>query len=305
MKYIVTTGNTWIDIDGLACVIAYNELLTHEKKDSIASLQAVWNYTIPEDVKEWGLQYNNEYIPQPDDRYVVMDVSHVAYIRSFVDEDKIIELYDHHFGFEEYWAKKLGDNAHIEKVGSCATLVIEEWLKRLPKVNPSSQSANLLGLSIVSNTLNFKSLVTDRRDRIALEYLLPYMTLGDDWIASYFKGQDDHVFANPEDSIHNDTKIIVTPFIAGNLAIAQLELWEGESFIEKNMAAINQMIQTCAAPHWVLTVVSIKDGHNYLYTTSQAVKDVLKEKIGAVFEGDRGTTKTLMLRKEILRELKA
>jgi hypothetical protein len=35
------------------------------------------------------------------------------------------------------------------------------------------------------------------------------------------------------------------------------------------------------------------------------VKDVLKKKIGATFEGDRGTTKTLLLRKEILRELKA
>jgi inorganic pyrophosphatase/manganese-dependent inorganic pyrophosphatase len=305
MKYIVTTGNTWIDIDGLACVIAYNELLTHEKKDSIASLQAIWNYTIPESVKDWGLKYENEYIPQPGDRYVVMDVSHVTYIHGFLNEDKIIELYDHHFGFEDYWERKLGERTHIEKVGSCSTLVVEQWRKRLPKVNLSSQSANLLGLSIISNTLNFKSLVTDKRDRVALEYLLPYMTLGDGWIANYFKGQDDHVFANPEDSIHNDTKIIVTPFIAGNLAIAQLELWEGESFIEENMTVIKQMIQTSEAVHWLLTVVSIKDGHNYLYTTSQEVKKVLTDKIGATFEGDRGTTETLMLRKEILRELKA
>jgi inorganic pyrophosphatase/exopolyphosphatase len=305
MKYIVTTGNTWIDIDGLACVIAYNELLTHEKKDSIASLQAIWNYTIPKDVKEWGLKYKNEYIPQPGDRYVVMDVSHVAYIHSFLDESKIIELYDHHFGFEEYWTKKLGDNAHIEKVGSCATLVVEQWRKRLPQIELSPPSANLLGLSIISNTLNFKSLVTDQRDRIALEYLLPYMTLGVGWIANYFKGQDDHIFTNPEDSIKNDTKIIATPFITGDVAIAQLELWEGELFIEKNMAVIKQMMQTSVASHWILTVVNISDGHNYLYTTSQVVKDLLKEKIGASFEGDRGVTQTLLLRKEILRELKA
>ncbi len=305
MRHIVTTGRKYVDIDGLACVVAYHELLENESRNTTALLQATWNYTIPENVKGWGLRYKSEYISQPDDRFVIMDVSNVDYIHGFLDEDKIDELYDHHFGFEDYWVKKLGHNAHIEKVGSCATLVVEQWQKRLPKISPSGQSANLLGLSIVSNTLNLQSFVTDPRDSKALEYVKGFMTLGILWVEEYFREKDSRVYARPLESISNDTKIVRTPFITQTCAIAQIELWEGSGFVDRNEEIITQLVRNSEAHHWLLTVVSIRDGHNYLYTTSEEVKTLLSDKIGAKFTGDKGVTPTLILRKEVLREIHA
>ena len=303
-RVLVTTGRGFTDIDGFACVIAYAHLLRQEKYDVVAYLPSPINHSVPNYVVQWNVDYSTDYLIRPDDRFVVTDVSDPTQLPEGVRDSSVIELYDHHFGFEKYWGDLLHEKSKIEQIGACATLIVEQYQKRAnSKISP--QVANLLALAVVSNTLNFNAGITHERDRAAFQYLIPFLTLEKEWVQNYFSSNDTHVYANPSDSMQGDTKVVRSPFIQGNLAIAQLELWEGESFIEKNMTVIKQMIQTSVAPHWVLTVVSIRDGHNYLYTTSQVVKDVLKKKIGATFEGDRGTTNTLLLRKEILRELKA
>lgn len=304
-RTLVTTGHTYVDIDGLACVFAYHELLIKEGKESTVLLQGVWNHSIPEEVQKWGMNFQKEYHDTVGDQFVVMDTSNVTYIQENLDVTKIIELYDHHFGFENYWQNLLGNRSHIENVGACATHIIEQWQKRLPHERLSHESAQLLGWALISNTLNFKSVLANKRDQVAFSYIQTYLTDNPNWIVDYFHDQDRSVENDPRSAIQWDSKQVHTPHIERNLEIAQLELWEGNFFINKHEALLKAISKNTKEAHWLLTVVSIKDGHNYLYTTSQEVKDVLKEKIGATFDGDRGTTKTLMLRKEILRELNA
>lgn len=303
-RTIVTTGYGFTDIDGFACVIAYTDLLRKEGNGAIAYFPSPTNHSVPEYVTKWNLDYSTTYSPQPGDNFVIMDVSDPSHFPREVNMSCIIELYDHHFGFEGYWNNLLGELAKIEKVGACATLIVEQYQKRANTKIPA-QIANLLALAIVSNTLDFKAGVTHQRDKEAFKYLTPFLTLEKDCIQKYFSSNDAYINHNPSDSMRGDTKVVKSPFLQGDLAIAQLELWQGNGFIGKNMQEISRASVTSVAPHWILTVVSIKDGHNYLYTTSQEVKNVLQDKIGATFECDRGTTKTLMLRKEILRELKA
>lgn len=304
-RVLVTTGHTYVDIDGLACVFAYNELLVKEGKKSTALLQGVWNHSIPEKVQKWGMNFHKEYRAIAGDQFVVMDMSGVSYIKESLDVNNIIELYDHHFGFENYWKNLLGERSHIENVGACVTLIIEQWQKRLPHEKLSDQSAQLLGWALISNTLNFKSILTTQRDLEAFSYIQLYLVDNPNWVIDYFQDQDRSIDQNPRFAIEWDSKQIHTTFIERDIEIAQLELWEGESFISKHKVMLEDISQEKKETYWMLTVVSIKDGHNYLYTTSQEVRKVLTDKIGATFEGDRGTTKTLLLRKEILRELKA
>ena len=103
----------------------------------------------------------------------------------------------------------------------------------------------------------------------------------------------------------NDTKIVTSPLISGNIAIAQLELWEGKSFMAKYHQEIESMSMQAKTDHWLLTIPYIKEGYNYMYTVSDQIKDVLEAKIGATFDGNFGTTKQLYLRKEIMREIGA
>ena len=96
-------------------------------------------------------------------------------------------------------------------VGSCATLIWEEFGKRNLSGSISATSANLLYTAIVSNTLNFKASVTTRRDREAYKQLQKFTNLPKNWIEKYFEEQDSDKLNNVYDAIVNDTKNIEGP----------------------------------------------------------------------------------------------
>lgn len=303
MRYIVTTGNTYTDIDGLACVLAYTQLLIHEGKDAIAWIPGVLNHSIPDTVSTWGVDYQTHYTPEESDRFVVMDVSDDVYLRKFLDDNKIVELYDHHFGFESYWKSHLGDRSHIEPVGSCTTLIVEQWKRRIPHIAPTSAIANLVALSTVSNTLNFRASVTTERDREALQFVELYITLGANWIAIFFETQDQQTLFDLSRALKHDTKMITLGSLPHPLAISQLELWNGKEILTTCIAEISQFADSVGSPYYLLTVPSIKEGINYLFCPDLTVQNMLKTSIGAIFRGNIGTTSKLYLRKEILREI--
>lgn len=305
MRTIITTGHTYADIDGLACVFAYQELLSKLGMDSLALIQGEWNHSVPREVSGWDLHYVREYSPLPEDHVVMMDVSDIIYLQEGFDIDSIDEVYDHHFGFEKYWHKRLGDRCHIEHVGACATLIIEQWMKQLSQSKMSYATAQLLGWAIISNTLNLQSILTTQRDIKALAFVENYLISKPDWIRKYFKLQDDSIRNNLQYSIEWDTKRVHTPFMPDGFYLAQLEMWHGSDVLGKHFAMIDAHYNKHSDTHWLLSILSIKDNVNFLYTRNQQIQTLLNEKIGAIFQGDFGKTTRLILRKEILRELKA
>lgn len=304
-RYIVTTGHTYADIDGLACVFAYHELLNKLGMHSLALIMGEWNHSVPREVSGWNLHFEKEYLPLPDDKVVMMDVSDVGYLQTGFDLRKVHELYDHHFGFEKYWQDALGDKCHIESVGACATLIVEEWKKRLPQGVMSYESARLLGWAIISNTLNLQSILTTQRDTTALAFLEQSLKKDSHWIAKYFKSQDESIRNNLQYSIEWDTKRVLTPFMSETFYLTQLEMWDGSDVLQKYCATIDAHFNKHPNIHWLLSVLSIKDNANYLYTSNQQIQTLLTDKIGATFQGYFGKTPRLVLRKEILKELKA
>ncbi len=305
MRYIVTTGHTYADIDGLACVFAYHELLGKLGIDSLALIKGEWNHSVPREVSGWNLHYEKEYLPMPDDMVVMMDVSDVGYLQTGLDISKVHELYDHHFGFEKHWQNLLGDKCHIEYVGACATLIIEEWRKRLPHSAMSYESAQLLGWALISNTLNLQSVLVTQRDIAALAIVEPILRDNPDWIAQYFESRDESVNDDPLFAIRWDTKHVRMPNMAEEFDITQLEMWDGYDFIRSHIPMIHERRDTETEVPWLLSVLSIKENKNYLYTKDRRIQMLLFEKIGTIFEGDLGQTPRLILRKEILRELRA
>ena len=45
--------------------------------------------------------------PTEEDEFIIIDVSDKKIFDNIVKEDKIIEVIDHHTGFEEYWKQRL------------------------------------------------------------------------------------------------------------------------------------------------------------------------------------------------------
>ena len=295
-KIIVTSGQQFTDIDALACVISYTELLKIESKDAESVLPGILNESITQSVKNWGLELKERPSTTENTKYILMDISDEKEFASFVKENNVLEIFDHRYGYEEYWKEKLGNDSHIEMVGSCATLIWEEFKKRINPLKISISSANLLLTAIISNTLNFKASVTTKRDTKAFEDLKKFTDLPDDWSEIYFEEQDRDKLSNAYRAIINDTKIISGP------VIAQLEMWNSKELFDKQLVEVERALTSFGKSEWFLTSPSISEGLNYLFTKNQRLKRLLEKNIEAKFEGDIGKTKKLWLRKEIVRK---
>ncbi|MSU54732.1 MAG: hypothetical protein EXS48_02805 [Candidatus Staskawiczbacteria bacterium] len=301
MKTIVTAGEKFADIDVLACAIAYAELLNLEGKPSEAVIPGSLNSSITKTIKSWDLKY----VTAPSDpnyEVVLVDISELSHIAKFVKLENIIEVYDHHFGFEEFWKERISENAHIEPVGACATQIWEEYKKRGLAASISPVSANLLATAILSNTLNFGASITHERDRAAFTELLQHITMPEGWQKVYFNEVSENIFTDIEVAIKNDTKTPKIPTIDFPLAIGQVELWDGSKFITENRNVIASVLGKFGTD-WFMTVPSLSEKKNYLYSESERVQGLLFRALGISFQDNIGITSKITLRKEIIKKL--
>ncbi len=301
-KIVITSGAAFTDIDTLACAIGLNELLSQTGNQTEIVLPGEFNSSIPESVRKWPLDiFKSPHFENY--QTILVDISNPQYICSWVDPTSIIALYDHHFGFETYWQEKIGDQAIIEPVGACATLIWEQYVQKELTQSITSLSANLLTTAIISNTLNLKSSVTSSRDTEALGGLKPYTNLPIDWTEKYFSEVEQHIYNDIPTAIKNDTKVQEITNLKKTFVIGQIELWDSSSFIRDHQKEIQDVLSSFGNPNWFMTSPSISQGINNLYCENEEIKEILKQIINAKFDDNLGTTDKLWLRKEILREL--
>lgn len=300
MKIAVTAGQSWVDIDAYSCIVAYTELLRLEGQAVEAVNPGALNASIPPYLATLGACRTEP--SSHECRVILVDISDPAYVSGFVKPEAVIEVFDHHLGFETYWQEKIGNKAQIEFIGACATLIWEVFVARGQAKNISMDSATLLAAAIVSNTLNFNASMTNERDRQAYSELSQIAKLPSNFIANYFLACEAGTLKDIAAAIKNDTKIQVLDNLGVTLTIGQLELWDSASFIRSNESIIRKTFGL--EPYWMLTSPSISEGLNRLYTTNAKVKDWLTKAINASWDGDFGSTKRLYLRKEIIPALK-
>ncbi len=291
MLYI-TSGQSWTDIDAFACAVAYSHLLREKGIENKIYLPGVLNSSITNSILELGIDFEKQISITKEDKFIVVDVSEPEQIANGVNENNIIEIFDHRYGFVDHWKNVLNEKSKIEMVGACATLIWEEYKKE--NIEIDFLNANLLILAIVSNTLDLKSSVSTDRDLLAFEELQEFIDLPTNWKENYFNEQTKSIEENPVKAIVEDTKGIVS-----DITFAQIELWSGESFIEKNQKEIKETLENIGNKNWMISVPSISEGINYIYTESAYLKDLLSKVIEINFDGDIGKTTKLWLRKEI------
>lgn len=303
MKNIaITAGEAFTDIDVLACAVAYSELLTLQGKKNEVVLPGVLNSSITPTIKSWGLQYVTKPTEIEND-VVIVDVSELAYVAKFVKPEEVVEVYDHRFGFQDFWKEKLREDAHVELVGACVTLIWEEYKKRGFAEKVSPLSANLLTIAILSNTLNFGASVTTERDTTAFEELKAYINMSENWAEQYFREVEESIFADVKKAILSDTKTLNIPAFGLPIEMGQMELWNAKDFLSKYTKETKSALETFGNPNWFLSLPSISEKKNYIYTESQKIKELLSKIITITFDGNVGVTDKLWLRKEIRQKL--
>ena len=103
---VLTVGKSYIDIDGYASSIAYRELLIMQGVDAKFVSKAVTNSSVTKSLL--NLPYGiDDYKVNSDDKFILLDFSNPNFIPEFVDIEKVIEVIDHHPGYEDYWDNRI------------------------------------------------------------------------------------------------------------------------------------------------------------------------------------------------------
>lgn len=294
---VITSGSSYLDIDAYAGCIAYAELLNLTGYSSKSVSTAPLNESITETIRGWDIGLDS-YTPCDADEFVLVDVSNYSYLDPVVDVSRVVEVIDHHPGFERFWRERLGNGACIERIGASCTQILERWVsaQRLQDMRP--RTAQLLMTGILDNTLNFQANVTTKRDRIAYEMLAPIALAGDDWTTRYFSECQSGIESDLCTAIRNDAKTMMpTRYLPS--VLGQLVLWDGRKVLKNRREEISAAMG-CIGEDWLLNLVSICEGKSYFLFDSEATRKKVSEMLSGVSVNGVMAYDRLLLRKELM-----
>jgi len=301
-KTIITVEKSFCDIDSLACAVAYKELLEKIGQPAVVFIPGQLNYSVGKTMNNLNLEYETV-CPADAEKFVIVDVSNPDKFHKEVKTEQVVEIFDHHPGFEQFWAERLGEKSHIKSIGACATLIWEAFKKAGVEKNISSASANLLSAAIVSNTLNFNSPITSPRDHKAFEELKTFVDLPANWIEKYYAGCEEKILTDLESALRNDTKIEKIPGQNEPLVIGQLETWHPEKILDNNQFKIGQILKNMNSKHWMFNLLSLSEKKNYILTDDLETQIFLSDWLKISFNDNLAITNSFVLRKMIMKEL--
>ena len=292
---ILTVGNSYIDIDGYASCIAYRELLKKQGIEAKFISSAPLNYSITNTLLNFSYHLDKHKI-EVEDKFIILDLSNKNFFPDFVAETNIIELIDHHPGYENYWNEKLKENAIIEKIGSVATIIVEKYEKYNLLETIDKNIAKLLMAAILDNTLNFTAKITSKRDIIAYQKL-EKITGDFNFSETYFKECQNTIESKLEESIVNDLKIQKTNEFLPDI-LGQLTIWDVNELLKKK----NMIRQTMNkyGNKWVINIISLKDNISYIMYSDNDIKNKLNKLFDCNYNDEILLIKPAKLRKEII-----
>jgi inorganic pyrophosphatase/exopolyphosphatase len=294
---VVTSGNKYIDIDAYAGCIAYAKLLNNIGYSSISITTSKYNGSISSVIKKLSYKLD-DYNPDENDEYIILDVSNPNMFDNVVNLDKVIEVIDHHTGFEGYWSEKK-IKTKIEFIGSICTIIFERY-KEYDKLELLDRDlCKLLIAGILDNTLNLKAAITTKRDEIAYNELLKIGNIEDNWASEYFLSCQKEIENNLEETIVNDIKIENFGELLPNI-FGQLLTFDKYPIIRKIDLIKN--IFNKYEQEWMFNLISLKDGKSYIIAEPIELRRKLELFFNKKFEDNILILDKFMLRKEIIKK---
>lgn len=300
-RIIITAGSNYLDIDAYACAVAMAELLCLQGKEAIAYSQADCNYSVCPSLVRDGqmLKALPDGYEAGESKYIIVDVSDPDYLEKSVPLDNVVAVYDHHVGFEDYWASRIGEDAKIEFIGAAATLIYREWKAAGLIDKMSGETARLLIAAILDNTLNLTSSVTTDEDVEVFEALCKRENVDARWCAEYFSEVQNSVEADLKNALFGDVKNIrdnpMLPQYMGQVAV-----WNVESILARLDEICEWFDESFNG--WMLNIIDIQHNCNYFVCDSSEHQKKLAKVFDVEFKGCIAKTAVSYLRKEIIKK---
>ena len=262
---VITAGNPYIDIDAYASCLAYRELLTLKGEPAKAVSTSKLNESISPSLREIDLHLD-EYIPNENDEFIILDLSNPKCFDKIVNLGKVIEIVDHHPGFEHLWQNL--PNATIEPIGAIATLIFEKYqtANLLDKMSP--EIAKLLASAILDNTLDFNAKITTNRDKNAYQEISKLADLKPDFAKNYFLECQKSIENNLTGAILDDVKTEQRGYELPGV-FGQLTIWDGEKILAQKTeieTALNSL-----GRKWLINIIVLSEKKSYILVSDEEV----------------------------------
>lgn len=297
-RIIVTSGKNYIDIDAYASCIVYANILSSLHINAIALTTAKLNESVPKTLFGEKNEMLKEYSYKPEDKFIVLDVSNENFFDTFVKSKDIIQIIDHHYGYEEHWNKKLGEDSIIQPIGSVAT-VIEEFAEKTGYIDKMSESeAYLLMAAILDNTLNFDSKTTTDRDRISYEKL-SNIVKDNQFNKKYFNECQNTIQKDLAYYVKLATKC---EKINEKLpeTFSQLVVWDKNEIFSKLEVIASELDKI--GIDWILNLIVLEEKKSYIISKNENSKKKIEKIFTLKFDKNILDLGMVWLRKEIIKK---
>lgn len=300
---IIVTSYKGPDVDGYACMLAYEELLKSNGLDAYAGFSGDLGVEV-----KFVLNYLN--IAPIDkifslnnfDSIVLVDSEQIEATELPAEVKKIKEVIDHHVAHKSQtytWA-----NVEIDLIGACATLVFERFLKE-NKV-PTKNTAVFLYAGIISNTINLKNKITSERDIKAAKYLKELAEIPDDFVEKMFSDKSDVSGPKLKEMLKND--YYERDFFNKVFSVSQLELVGVNDLVDNRFDEMKNIIKDLTSEdkpdYQFLNLIDILDGYNVIIAFNQETEKLLNDSMGLNFIDGVSRVDHIIMRKEIIAKLK-
>lgn len=295
---IVTSGSRYIDIDAYAGCIAYSYLLKLKGIQSKAVSTAKLNESVTPQLLKLDSKLD-KYKAEADDEFIIIDVSDKNFFDDIVKENKIIEVIDHHTGFEDYWEEKLGKKSKIEFIGAVTTIIFELYEKENLQYKIPKDIAYLMMAAILDNTLNFKAKVTNSRDIIAYKKLEKIAECSEDYARKYFLECQQIIENDLKTSLENDTKIGIKNEKLPDV-FAQLTVWDKNKILDNKKMIFDTLNNF--GNEWVFNLICLEEGKSYIIASDDLLLQVVQKLLKGHINKYYLECEDVWLRKEIIKQ---
>ena len=296
-KYIVTSYEH-PDLDGISSMYAYSEYLNKTGKES--------RYYVRENIKTephivcdmFGIELDSVDEIEKDANIVLVDTNNPKMV-PFVNENKIVEIIDHHklrFDLPEYITYE------IEEIGAAATLVADRFRKN--NIPISRNSAILLYYGIMSNTFALKSSNTSQRDIEVAKWLEEQCKeISKEKIEEIFRAKS--IFKAP---LKDEVEAVI-PLKCGDIrmTVGQLEIVDAKKFIAENK---EELIEVCTYlidrfkyDCLIINIIDTIGGYSILFSPNENTDKFIKDKFEYEIKNNIYVNSKLVQRKEIIKSL--
>ncbi|MFA6518802.1 MAG: DHHA2 domain-containing protein [Candidatus Shapirobacteria bacterium] len=287
------------DLDCIACILGYTEYLAKIGIDSTGVYSGELNLEV-----DFVKKYTN-FFPlekhlgefNDTDEFILVDSSDPIRIDPRIKIENIVELFDHRL--TEQVTKLKNAKVHIDLVGSCSTLITEEYIKS--NLVPSKNVAIYLYSAIVSNTVNFKNSVTTSRDIEIAKRLKEVAGLNDNFTKEMFLAKSNISADNLYEVLRQD--FAIRPISDKMVGIAQVEMVDiGRMSTELNqvlLESLNRFYNDNKLDYIFFNGIDVIEGYNIFYTIDEASKKLFSQVLNIPELVPRHKTNSIIMRKQI------